>query len=116
MDKVLDETKEFVSKIKESEIYKDYIISKHELQNKSCLMAQVDEFRRSSFEIQVNHNHGHYNNYEKLMHFKHENDELLINPLVKNFLETEFKLSKMLASVYNCIAEDIDFDIDFLLH
>lgn len=116
MDRVLDETKEFVSKIKESEIYKNYINSKHKLQNRSCLMAQVDEFRRSSFEIQANHNYGHYNSYEKLMHLKHENDELLFDPLVKNFLDAELKLSKMLASVFNCIAEEIDFDIDFLLH
>lgn len=114
MNDLLNETKMFVEKIKQSDIYKDYIESKKNLELKENLNAQVDDFRRRSFEIQLDHNYGYYNCYEQLVNLKNTHDELLSNPLVKEFMDNELKLTKMLSDILNVFAEEINFDVDFL--
>lgn len=111
---LLSETSAFVEKMKKSDVYINYINSKKQLELKPNLKAQLDDFRKNSFEIQLGHKYGYYNCYEQLVNLKNVNDELLSNSLVKEFMEDELKLTKMISSIINCMAVEIDFDIDFL--
>lgn len=114
MDDLLNETRIFVGKIKESDTYKNYIESKKSLELKANLNAQFDDFRRRCFEIQLDHNYGYFNCYEQLVNLKNTHDELLSNPLVKEFMDNELKMTKMLSDIISLFAEEINFDVDFL--
>ena len=107
-------TIQLVSKVKDTDIYQDFQECKANLDAEPDLKMQVDEFRRNYFEIQAGHQYGYYNSYEQLLYLKNENDSLLSNPIVKEFLDAELKLTKLLSSIYATIAEEIDFSIDFL--
>lgn len=113
-DNIKKETSELVVKIKKTQEYIDYLNYKSIIERQEDLFRRVQEFRRISFEIQVSHHYGMYNAYENLVNLKNEHQELLSDPKVKLFLDAELKLSKLLASVYDTIAEDIDFDTRFL--
>lgn len=114
MDYIYDETLSFITRIKETETYQNYIKCKKALEQEYELRKLVDEFRRSAFEIQIAHSYGYYNSYEQLLCLKNENDELLSNPLVKDFLDAELKFTKMMTTICHCITENIDFNMDFL--
>ena len=116
MDKILDETKRFVSKIKESHEYKAFQTAKRNLELRPELLLKVDAFRRESFKIQMQHDYGQYNSFEQILNLKREFEEILCNPLFKRFLDIELTMTKMLNAVYTKVAEEIDFDVDFLLH
>lgn len=113
-NKLTDETNDFINKIKKSEAYLDYIKYKSIIDNSTELRRKVDEFRRKSFEIQMGHNYGFYNSYEKLVSLKSENEELLNNPDVKNFLDAELKIAKVISSIYDSISDSLNFDMNFL--
>lgn len=113
-DQILHDTKAFMEKIKKTEVYRIYAIAKKELDSEPALAAQVDQFRRKSFEIQTGHNYGYYNSYEQMVHLKTENDELLSKPLVRRFMDAEFRLTQMMSKIFFCMAENLDFNIQFL--
>lgn len=113
-EKLLEETKEFVNKVKTSEVYVNYIHSKSQLDQKPGLKVRLDEFRKNAFEIQAGHNYGFYNSYEQLVNLKNHNDELLCNSIIKNYMDDEQKLTKMITDVIDCFIEEIDYDVDFL--
>ncbi len=112
VDRAVKETKALVDSIKNGQIYKDYQECKARIDDD--LREKVDAFRKNSFEIQINQNYGSYNAYEQLIKLTDENEQILSDPDVKNFLDAELKLSKLLSKIYNCIYEAIDFDISFL--
>lgn len=114
MDDLLNETRMLVDKVKQSDTYKSYIESKKTLEQKPNLNTQFDDFRKRCFEIQLDHNYGYYNCYEQLVNLKNAHDELLSNPLVKEFMDNELKMTKMISSMINLFIDEVNFDVDFL--
>lgn len=114
MDDYKNEAMEFAKKILNTEIYQNYIAARNNLDSKPELKSEVDEFRRNTFIIQTGHNYGYYNSYEQMVNLKNANDELLCNPLVKAFMDAEYRLTQMLSDIMNTIVEALDFDMDFL--
>ncbi len=113
-EQIKDDTSQLVKKIKKTKEYIDYLNYKSVLERNEALYRRVQEFRRRSFEIQVSHHYGIYNAYENLVNLKNDNGELLTEPTVKLFLDAELRLSKLISIVYDTLAEEIDFDIQFL--
>ncbi len=113
-DEIKGSTKILVSQIKRTQEYNDYQNYRSIIERQEELFRRVQEFRRKSFEIQTNHQYGMYNAYESLIQLKNEHEELLSEPTVKMFLDAELRLSKMLAEVYDTLAEELDFDTKFL--
>lgn len=113
-EKIKTETSLLVNKIKKTQEYIDYLNYKSVLERHEPLYRQVQEFRRKSFEVQLSHQYGMYNAYENLVNLKNEHDDLLSDPIVKLFMDAELKLSKLISTVYDTIAEEIDFDTHFL--
>lgn len=107
-------TETFVEAIRQTDVYKNYKEVEGLLKDKPKIMAKVEEFRKRSFEIQISHKYGHFNSFEQIIALKHENEELLSEPLVKRFLDAELQLTKLMSTIYGTIAEKIDFDVDFL--
>lgn len=111
---ILNETKAFAAKLKKSEAYVDYLNYKSFIDRQPELKEKVQAFRRKSFEIQAGHNYGYFNAYENLISLKHDNEDLLAEPIVKEFLEAELKVSKLLSQVLSTFAEEVEFDLGFL--
>lgn len=114
MESVIRDTREFMQKIKKTETYRIYAIVKKELASEPALQIQVDEFRKNSFMIQTGHNYGYFNSYEQMVNLKSEHDELLSKPLVKRYMDAEFRLTQMMSQVFSCMTDDLEFDIEFL--
>jgi cell fate (sporulation/competence/biofilm development) regulator YlbF (YheA/YmcA/DUF963 family) len=113
-DKIKTETSLLVGKVKKTQEYIDYLNYKSILERQENLHRQVQEFRRKSFEVQLSHHYGVFNAYENLVNLKNEHEDLLSDPIVKLFLDAELKLSKLISTIYDTIADEIDFDIRFL--
>lgn len=114
MDQYMSETVAFANRIKQTEIYQNYLETRKILESKPNLKAQVDEFRKNTFLVQTGHHYGYFNSYEQMVNLKNDYDELLSNPLVKSFMDAEYRLTQMLSDIINCLTETIDFDADFL--
>lgn len=114
MESILSKTNTFIDEIKKTDVYLRYKDLELQLKDKPELMNQVNRFRMQSFDIQISHRYGHYNSYEQIIALKKQNEELVSNPLVKSFLDAELDLTKMLATIYNRMAESIDIDMSFL--
>lgn len=108
------ETALLVDKIKKTQEYVDYLNYKSILERNEDLFRRVQEYRKNSFDVQISQSYGMYNTYEHLVKLKDENQELLSQPTVKLFMAAELRLSKLISSVYDTFAEEIDFDIHFL--
>lgn len=113
-NELMNETKLFVGKIRKSPEYVDYLNYKSIIDRNQDLSEQVDAFRRKSFEIQAGHRYGYFNAYENLIGLKEEYDDLLNEPIVKAFLESELKVSKLISEVLGVFADTMDFDLQFL--
>lgn len=113
-DKIISETVSLVDKIKKSQEYIDYLNYRSILERNPELLRETEQFRRKYFEIQMSHQYGAFNAYENLISLRQESEEILSDPVVKAFLDAELNLSKLLATVYDTIAENIQFDIRFL--
>lgn len=108
------ETKTFVDKIKASDDYVNYLILKAEIDRDPELSEAVDTFRRKSFEIQIGHQYGYFNAYENLIGLKNEHQDLLGEKAVKEYLQAELKVSKMLSDIMSAFTDEVDFDLNFL--
>lgn len=113
-DELRDRTLAFVEDIKSSQTYIDYLNYKSFLSNQPELQAQVDKFRKESFNIQVGHRYGYFNAYENLLSLNLANEDLLSEPIVRSFLKAELELSKMINGIFNTFAEGLNMDLDFL--
>lgn len=110
----ISETKMFVNKLKETKQYVDYLGYKNVIESNPQLLEKVNEYRKKSFEIHSEYNEGSYECYENILKLNDQYKELLKGPGVMEFLNTELELSKIISSIYNCIASEIDLDISFL--
>ncbi len=110
----IKEIKLLVNSLKETEAYKDYYRYKKVIMSNPQLLEQVNDYRKKSFQIQMEYGEGSYESYENLLNLNQEFKGLIEGTEAEEFLEAETKLSEMITEIYNCIAEEIDFDIAFL--
>lgn len=110
----IKETKLLVKSLKETEAYKDYHRYKKVIMSNPQLLEQVNDYRKKTFQIQMEHGEGSYESYENLLNLNQEFKGLIEGTEVGEFLEAETKLSEMITEIYDCIAEEISFDIAFL--
>lgn len=113
-ENLLLETKAFVGKLKKSDVYRNYLNNKSIIDEDPALKEKVQAFRRKSFEIQIGHNYGYFNAYEHLLGLKAENEDILSEPIVRKYLESELNVSRLLSEVLNAFASEVDFDLQFL--
>lgn len=107
MKKVITESKILNEHIKDSEEYKKYISTKRRLCENIELCNKLKEFRRKNYELQ---NRQGVNPYDEVLNLVLEYDELLHNSIVNEFLIAEQHICRMMQTVYNSIAEGLEFD------
>ena len=98
--------------VKESEEYGRYRCALEAVKTDAELYHSMNQFRRRNYELQT-YEDG-VNRYQEIYDLSHEYEEVLRNPLVIEFLLAEQILVRKLQEVYNIIAEDLEFDYDYM--
>lgn len=107
-DGILNETNDFVDVIRNTETYKEYVIQKEKVKKIPGLKAQIDEYRARNFKLQ-NGFEGD-NLMQELDRLQKENEEMLSNPLVTDFLDAELAFCRLMQDVNVYITEQMDFE------
>lgn len=99
---------EFVSKIRESAIYKEYREKLQKLKEYPDYYQKVNEFRLRNYEMQ---NATQVDDlFEKMDAFEKEYEKFRENPLVEEFLQAELAFCRMMQEVDIAIMEKLDFE------
>ena len=104
--KVLNKT------IKESEEYKQYLLTMQRIKENQELYQAMNSFRRRNYELQ-SYDDG-VNRYQEIHNLALEYEKVLRNPLVNDFLVAEQIVSRKLEKVYETIVEDLEFDYSYM--
>ena len=114
MENLLELVDELTSKIKNSSCYKDYLISKENIQKDTELYSKICDFKKIHTEFQKKKHNGEYISldYEKDISKRYHN--LILNNDAKIFLENEKALIKLIGNIYNKITTDCIFELDIL--
>lgn len=99
---------DFVSKIKDSEVYKEYQERLKRLKEYPDYYEKVNEFRLRNYEMQ---NATQVDDlFEKMDAFEQEYEKFRENPLVEDFLQAELAFCRMMQTVDIAIMEKLDFE------
>ena len=107
MDKITEQCKELNMLILESDEYRNYVFARKSLKANEDLFNKVMDFK-SRYEDVMKYTDG--NPYDDLLRIYHENDELLHNSVVNEFLRAESALSKLMRNVIAKVTDGIHFE------
>ncbi|GKX31161.1 hypothetical protein SH1V18_36410 [Vallitalea longa] len=110
----IEETKLFVDKIKHLKEYNDYLNCKNVIESNPQLQQEIVEYKKKSFNIHSEYGDGSFECYENMLRLNEEYNETIEKTEVKEFLNAENKLSRIIEAIYNCIAECLNFNISFI--
>jgi cell fate (sporulation/competence/biofilm development) regulator YlbF (YheA/YmcA/DUF963 family) len=105
-----DELGEFIEKLKNTEVYQEYIRQRDRLSEQPELKQRVDEFRRKNYELQTRNFQD--NVYDEMDRFQRENESFREIPMVHDYLAAELALCRMIqkvtASIVEAVAQDFE--------
>ncbi|SEQ07413.1 Control of competence regulator ComK, YlbF/YmcA [Lachnospiraceae bacterium NE2001] len=107
MDKITELSKELNISILESEEYRNYIFARNSLKSNEGLFNKVMEFKRY-YEDVMKYTDG--NPFDDILRLYYENDELLHNSVVNEYLRAESALSKLMRKVITRVTDGIHFE------
>ena len=98
--------KGFVDAIKATEEYRDYSNEKNKVKQFPELKAQLDEYRRRSYELQSRDDA----EFEKMEQLEKEYSVLRENQLVEDFLAAELAFCRLMQEVNLRVTDSLDFE------
>lgn len=98
--------------IKKSREYAYYTKCLAALKEEPELYAEVNEVRRTNFELQNSNNNNM--SYEQYAQLSARMTNLRKNPLVSRFLNSELGIGRLVSNIYRQVIEGIELDMDFL--
>lgn len=110
-DEVRAKAEELKYAILNSEEYKNFDGYRRKLNENPELKAKVNAFRAENVHLQMQK--ADYGNAD-MQGFANEHTDLLSNTLVRDFLNAELILCKMLRKVESIILSDVELELDFL--
>lgn len=112
MTRVESITAELAQAVLDSEEYRNYLKYSDELKKNADLYRQVNEMRRGNFDIQNNADAGDV--FEAAENLRRQYQELRQIEGVRDFLNAEMSLGRMIQEIYRTVVQDICFDLDWL--
>lgn len=97
---------QFIAAILDSEEYKEYDEARKKVREFPDLKEKMDEFRNRNYELQAQEGC----TLDAVMQLEEEYKDVLENPYVAEFLETEATFCRMMQSTNNAIFEAIHFE------
>ena len=107
MDKITEQCKELNLMILESDEYSSYIYARNSIKANEDLYNRVMAFK-SQYEDVMKYTDG--NPYDAIISLYYENDDLLHNSIVNEYLRTESTLSKLMRKVIGMVTDGIHFE------
>ena len=104
------ELDEFIEKLKDTEVYREYEIQKNRLKEFPNLKQRVDDFRRRNYELQTRNYPD--NMYDEMERFQKDNEAFQAIPQVRDFLSAELALCRMIQKVTSTIVEAVSEDFE----
>lgn len=108
-EQVKIQTDHLIDTMKESACYQHYMDLQQKLKADDFIWNRLNEYRRKRFFLQTRDSW----NYDEGT-LQDEYQEIVNQLDVKDFLETEMKLCKMVRQINNSIFDSLEMDIDFL--
>lgn len=96
----------YISAIKASDEYQDYVSEKEKVKQHPELKAQIDEYRRRNYLMQTSPDTA----FEQIEQFEQEYAGFRENPLVADFLSAELAFCRMLQGINTQVTESLDFE------
>ena len=110
-DAVKNKTEELKYVILNSEEYKNFDMYRRKLLENPELKEKVNQFRAANVHMQImKASSGNID----MQGLASENQELLNNSLVRDFLNAELILCKMLQRINKILIADVELELDFL--
>jgi len=106
-DKIKSFADEFVGHLRKSSEYLNYEEKIRVLLNYPDLMKQINEYRRENFEIQNNYEGDEL--YDRMEEFSSRYEDLIEDSRVREFLDSEANLCKLIRDVNTYIIEGLEF-------
>ncbi|MBQ8198457.1 MAG: YlbF family regulator [Lachnospiraceae bacterium] len=104
------ELDEFIVKLKDTKVYREYEIQKNKIKELPELKQRVDDFRRRNYELQTR-NYPE-NIYDEMERFQRDNEAFQAIPQVRDFLQAELALCRMIQKVTTSIVEAVSEDFE----
>lgn len=108
MEDILEATKHVNELLKESKEYKRFIFARNQLRANSDMYQRLKEMKDRYKDVQT---YWDGNPYDEIYRICQENDELLHNSVVNEYLRAESALSHLIRSMVDIVVEG--FHIDF---
>ncbi len=111
MADIENKARELAELIMNGDVYKRYLAAKEAMLQQPELKNRADEFRKRNFEM---HSAECGNPSEVRTNLMREFSDVLKNSVVKEYLDSEIVLCRMLQQVNKIVNKDIDVDISFM--
>ncbi len=105
-DKMDIATDAFIAAILESEEYQAYRVELEKVKQVPDLKAQIDEFRKRNFELQLSQDV----DFDKLNRFEREYENFRDNQLVSDFLAAELAFCRMMQKIDMQVTSRLKFE------
>jgi len=105
MSELIEECRKMNRMVKESKEYKRYIHAKNALGSNEELLRGVEVLKRKYSDIQE---YGEENPYDEVYQLCSENDDLLHNSIVNEYLTAECTLSRLIQNMLSEVTDGID--------
>lgn len=109
-DMVLEKTKELTDMLCRTEDYRRYQKSLRVLKERQETYNKFNEFRRKN--LSLDEKDERY--FEMADNLYDEYKDILMEPVVMDFLTSEEHVNMMLRRVFNCIAGEIQIDVSYM--
>ncbi|SNU07130.1 Cell fate regulator YlbF, YheA/YmcA/DUF963 family (controls sporulation, competence, biofilm development) [Lachnospiraceae bacterium] len=107
MNIISDKSLELNSLIKQSIEYRNYVNARNAIRSNEQLFNSLMEFKQRYTDI-MQYTEG--NPYDELYRIYHENDDLIHNSTVNEYLRAESAFSKLIRQVIADVSKDISID------
>lgn len=109
MEQIKEALNVFMATLKDTPEYKNFCMQRDKIKAQPQLKAQIDEYRKRNFELQ-NSDERKEDLFERMEQLEKDYARLCENPLVRDFLEAELALCRMVQEINLEIANALDFD------
>ena len=107
MDNIMEECRKLNLMITNSEEYRNYIFARNSIKANEDLYNRLMEFKRRYEDI-MKYTDG--NPYDEIYRIYYENDDLIHNSTVNEYLRAESALSKLIRSIIAKVTDGIRFE------
>ncbi|MBQ9607997.1 MAG: YlbF family regulator [Lachnospiraceae bacterium] len=107
MKEAINQSKKVNELIRQSEEYNRYITAKRALYSDEELSRQLREFKMRNRDLQNIHG---YDAYDAINSLVKENDNLLNNTIVNDYLRAEQKICRLMQQVYISVSDGLELE------